>query len=191
MGQLGQFPLEQWFFEMPPCTRYWTTATVVTSILLQCKVITPFQLFYSWRAVYYKSQVCTYIFLLLHSANFPSVLAVSDHLHILRAAFAGSRLPRVLSPAIFAAIGARIRSFTCCLLLAFALCMHLAACPEFADHFDSVPGFGALKHSCLHLVQEKPRHPSQFPWCPRLHSPVPSMGFNGFPHVHARQHSEG
>jgi Derlin-2/3 len=58
-GQLGQFPLEQWFFEMPPCTRYWTTATVITSILLQCKVITPFQLFYSWRAVYYKSQVRT------------------------------------------------------------------------------------------------------------------------------------
>lgn len=57
LGQLGQFPLEQWFFEMPPCTRYWTTATVITSILLQCKVITPFQLFYSFRAVYYKSQV--------------------------------------------------------------------------------------------------------------------------------------
>lgn len=57
LGQLGQFPLEQWFFEMPPCTRYWTTATVITSILLQCKIITPFQLFYSFRAVYYKSQV--------------------------------------------------------------------------------------------------------------------------------------
>jgi Derlin-2/3 len=56
----GQFPLEQWFFEMPPCTRYWTTATVITSILLQCKVITPLQLFYSWRAVYYKSQVRQY-----------------------------------------------------------------------------------------------------------------------------------
>jgi Derlin-2/3 len=56
MGQLGQFPLEQWFFEMPPCTRYWTTATVITSILLQCKIVTPYQLFYSFRSVYYKSQ---------------------------------------------------------------------------------------------------------------------------------------
>lgn len=55
--QIGQFPLEQWFFEMPPCTRYWTTATVITSILIQCKVLTPFQLFYSFRSVYYKSQV--------------------------------------------------------------------------------------------------------------------------------------
>lgn len=54
---LGNFPLEQWFFEMPPCTRYWTTATVITSVLLQCKVISPLQLFYTFRAVYYKSQV--------------------------------------------------------------------------------------------------------------------------------------
>lgn len=54
---IGNFPLEQWFFEMPPCTRYWTTATVITSILLQCKVISPLQLFYTFRAVYFKSQV--------------------------------------------------------------------------------------------------------------------------------------
>ena len=62
MNQIGQFPLEQWFFEMPPCTRYWTTATVIASILVQCKVITPFQLFYTFRAVYYKSQVCSVLF---------------------------------------------------------------------------------------------------------------------------------
>lgn len=56
-GGAGGFPLEQWFYEMPVCTRYWTTATVITSILLQCKVISPLQLFYTFRAVYYKSQV--------------------------------------------------------------------------------------------------------------------------------------
>ncbi|KAK5951379.1 hypothetical protein OHC33_007435 [Knufia fluminis] len=53
---IGNFPLEQWFFETPPCTRYWTTATVITSILLQCKLIEPLQLFYTFRAVYFKSQ---------------------------------------------------------------------------------------------------------------------------------------
>ena len=58
-AQMGQFPLEQWFYEMPPCTRYWTTATVIASVLVQCKVLTPFQLFYTFRAVYYKSQVRT------------------------------------------------------------------------------------------------------------------------------------
>ncbi|EEH22189.2 hypothetical protein PABG_04400 [Paracoccidioides brasiliensis Pb03] len=62
----GQFPLEQWFYEMPPCTRWWTVATVVTSILVQCDVVTPFQLFYSFRSVYIKSQywrlVTTFIY---------------------------------------------------------------------------------------------------------------------------------
>lgn len=57
-GEPGQFPLEQWFYEMPPCTRWWTAATVITSVLVQCHVITPYQLFYSFRAVYAKSQVC-------------------------------------------------------------------------------------------------------------------------------------
>lgn len=56
-GGAGQFPLEQWFYEMPICTRLWTVATVATSILVQCHIITPFQLFYSFRAVFFKSQV--------------------------------------------------------------------------------------------------------------------------------------
>lgn len=54
---VGQFPLEQWFYEMPVCTRWWTTATVAISFLVQCHIITPFQLFYSFRAVFVKSQV--------------------------------------------------------------------------------------------------------------------------------------
>lgn len=57
-GAVGQFPLEQWFYEMPVCTRWWTTATVAISFLVQCHIITPFQLFYSFRAVFVKSQVC-------------------------------------------------------------------------------------------------------------------------------------
>lgn len=62
-GPLGQLPLEQWFYEMPVCTRWWTTATVLTGVLVQCHIITPFQLFYSYRAVVHKSQVCwTYVF---------------------------------------------------------------------------------------------------------------------------------
>lgn len=55
----GAIPLEQWFFEMPVCTRWWTTATVATGILVQCQVLTPFQLFYSFRAVWQKQQVRT------------------------------------------------------------------------------------------------------------------------------------
>ena len=57
-GGVGQFPLEQWLFEMPVCTRWWTTATVAVSVLVQCHVISPFQLFYSFRSVFVKNQVC-------------------------------------------------------------------------------------------------------------------------------------
>lgn len=55
----GRLPLEEWFWDMPVCTRWWTTATLLTSALVQCRVVTPFQLFYSFRAVFVKSQVCT------------------------------------------------------------------------------------------------------------------------------------
>jgi Derlin-2/3 len=52
----GQFPLEQWFYEMPLCTRTWTTAAVITSILVQCRIISPFNLFYSFRTVFHRAQ---------------------------------------------------------------------------------------------------------------------------------------
>lgn len=58
----GRLPLEAWFWEMPTCTRWWTTATVLTSALVQCQMVTPFQLFYSFRAVFVKSQVSFNIF---------------------------------------------------------------------------------------------------------------------------------
>ncbi|KAJ4392080.1 hypothetical protein N0V82_008065 [Gnomoniopsis sp. IMI 355080] len=56
MGEGGRFPLEDWFWEMPVCTRLWTTATVLTSTLVQCKVVSAFQLFYSYRAVFENGQ---------------------------------------------------------------------------------------------------------------------------------------
>ncbi|KAK5730064.1 hypothetical protein LTR17_011468 [Elasticomyces elasticus] len=57
-AMLGEgMPLEQWFFEMPIVTRVWTTATVLTGVLVQCQILTPFQLFYSFRAVFHKQQV--------------------------------------------------------------------------------------------------------------------------------------
>lgn len=55
----GRLPLEAWFWEMPTCTRWWTAATIFTSALVQCQMVTPFQLFYSFRAVFVKSQVST------------------------------------------------------------------------------------------------------------------------------------
>lgn len=58
IGDGGRNPLEAWFWEMPICTRWWTTATVLTSALVQCQMVTPFQLFYSVRTVFNKGEVC-------------------------------------------------------------------------------------------------------------------------------------
>lgn len=66
----GRFPLEQWFWEMPICTRWWTTATVMTSALVQCQLVTPFQLFYSYRAVFEKSQYWRLLTTFLYSGTF-------------------------------------------------------------------------------------------------------------------------
>lgn len=57
IGADGGFPLEDWFLEMPICTRWWTVATIATSALVQFQMITPYQLFYSFRTVFHKSQV--------------------------------------------------------------------------------------------------------------------------------------
>lgn len=57
IGDGGRNPLEAWFWEMPICTRWWTTATVLTSALVQCQMVTPFQLFYSVRTVFNKGEV--------------------------------------------------------------------------------------------------------------------------------------
>lgn len=133
-GQIGQFPLEQWFYEMPPCTRWWTTATVVTSILVQCKILTPFQLFYSFRAVYVKSQVRKTP--LLQSCICPSslaspksyhlileltsaaVLAHPNNIHLLRPAKPRSPLPRLLPTTLLPPPRRRLRPHPRRLLLA-------------------------------------------------------------------------
>ena len=75
-GDGGRFPLEAWFWEMPICTRWWTTATVLTSALVQCQMVTPFQLFYSVRTVFQKGEVSRAIF---HSVIVHLSPTAADH----------------------------------------------------------------------------------------------------------------
>lgn len=120
----GRLPLEAWFWEMPTCTRWWTTATVLMSALVQCQMVTPFQLFYSFRAVFVKSQVSPCFFSvsvwfiglcriwLDLIASSPSafrtivltrlflVLATVDDIPLLRTFLSRPPLPRILSPAL-------------------------------------------------------------------------------------------
>ncbi|KAI5803179.1 Derlin [Geopyxis carbonaria] len=48
--------LEQWYLEVPIVTRVWTTAVVVVAVLVQCQIVTPFQLFFSFGSVWGKRQ---------------------------------------------------------------------------------------------------------------------------------------
>jgi hypothetical protein len=98
-GQAG-FPLETWFWEMPLCTRWWTTATVLTSALVQCQIVTPFQLFYSFRAVFVKSQVSLQFHFVTEKLRRP-VLAPPHNLYLFRPFVPGSRVPCLLPTAIF------------------------------------------------------------------------------------------
>lgn len=56
-GGFGQVPIEQWFFDMPPITRWWTTAIVACGVAVQCGFLSPFQLFYDYQAAIVKGQV--------------------------------------------------------------------------------------------------------------------------------------
>ena len=123
-GAVGQFPLEQWFWEMPVCTRWWTTATVATSILVQCQIITPFQLFYSFRSVFVKNQVSVLRYppmLDIHANMEAIVLAPSVHFLLLRPSFPRSHIPRLLSSALLSPARRVLRALSCSFLMVTAL----------------------------------------------------------------------
>ncbi|GFZ50597.1 hypothetical protein JCM24511_08355 [Saitozyma sp. JCM 24511] len=43
-------PIEQWITDIPPVTRAWVAAAVGTSLLVECQVVAPLQLYFSWKA---------------------------------------------------------------------------------------------------------------------------------------------
>ena len=114
---VGQFPLEQWFFEMPFCTRWWTTGVVLTSVLVQCHVISPFNMFYSINAIFNKGQVGISLSFITWS-NLRVVLAISLVVILLWTARSRSTLPRLLPPTVFAPARRVVWSVSCTLLLA-------------------------------------------------------------------------
>ena len=106
----GGLPLESWFFEMPIITRWWTTATALAGVLVQCQVLTPFQLFYSYRAVFHKGQVnmpLSHTSLYNARADYgkTTVLATPLHIRLLRPALPQPPLSHLLHPTIRAHVG--------------------------------------------------------------------------------------
>jgi hypothetical protein len=130
-GMMGGFPLEQWFYEMPVCTRWWMTAALSASVLVQCHIISPFQLFYSVRAV------CFTV------ADVETVLAPRDNLLLLRSAITRPALPHLLPPAILAPPRRELWTLARALLVAPHICVDAAV--MYCAHVQhGVPRFGAL-----------------------------------------------
>ncbi|KAK6510715.1 hypothetical protein TWF506_009818 [Arthrobotrys conoides] len=53
---MAAVPIEEWFYEIPVCTRIWASAAVATALACQCHLVSPFQLFFSLPAVLSKRQ---------------------------------------------------------------------------------------------------------------------------------------
>jgi len=188
-GQAG-FPLEAWFWEMPVCTRLWTSATVLTSVLVQCDIVNPLKLFYSFRAVFLKHQVSTH-----GSPRVPrtnptlknqmqsltsniTVLAPRYDFCLLRSTLARSCLPCLLHATLLPPLRGILRPLTRTLLLAPHILLRL-------PHRDltvcvyAVSRTPALQHSRLYLVAAQPRYTTLLPRAISIHCPVSTLGFDG------------
>lgn len=177
-GQAG-FPLETWFWEMPLCTRWWTTATVLTSALVQCQIVTPFQLFYSFRAVFVKSQVglnhpyYQYVYLTIST-----VLAPHHDLHLLWSSISRSRLPRFLSYKIFTATRGVIWAITSALFMAIALCNYLFNM-SLSIGIHAIPWPSSIFDIGLYMVETESRYAAELLGSACLYSTVSTMGVDG------------
>ncbi|KAI9855023.1 MAG: hypothetical protein M1824_006467 [Vezdaea acicularis] len=119
------FPLESWFYELPLCTRTWTLLTLLTSLAVQCKFLTPFQLFYSPRAVFHKHQYWRLITTFLYFG--PLSLDLIFHVFFLQ------RYSRLLE----SSSGRSPASFSW--LLLYATCMLLLVSPIISQPFLGSP----------------------------------------------------
>lgn len=177
-GQAGQLPLEQWFYEMPPVTRWWTVATVATSVLVQCHILTPFQLFYSFRAVYVKSQVRGMDGGLETQLTSPTVLATSLDIPLLRSTESGSTLPRLLPSALLPSVGGVIRPILGAILMA-PLLRHDPPPNHLAIPLPSIPRNRPVFQPGIHLEPTQPRNPTKLPGDTGVHGAVSAMGVDG------------
>ncbi|KAI9634773.1 Derlin [Dioszegia hungarica] len=54
-------PIEQWITGIPPVTRTWVAAAVGASILVECQLVAPVQLWFSWKAALGNMQLWRFI----------------------------------------------------------------------------------------------------------------------------------
>jgi hypothetical protein len=155
-GIMGGFPLEQWFYEMPVCTRWWMTAALSASVLVQCHVLSPYQLFYSVRTVFFKSQVCSISHAVSKIATDGATVLAADHdLLLLRPAQSRPALPHLLPPTLLPPARRVVRTLPGSLLVATHLRFHPSSLHS-AYILHGLPWLSAQQHINLHLEPEEP-----------------------------------
>ncbi|KAJ4302637.1 hypothetical protein N0V90_001526 [Kalmusia sp. IMI 367209] len=157
-GMMGQFPLEQWFYEMPVCTRWWMTAALSASVLVQCHILSPFQLFYSFRTVFVRSQYWRLITTFFYFGPFS--LDLLYHIFFLQ------RYSRLLEES----------SRTVASPLFVAPHIRFNAAPMHgSDAVYGVLGLGFVKYPSLHLESQEPRYHAELLGGVCLQGTVPSL----------------
>ena len=178
-GQGGQLPLEQWFYEMPPVTRWWTAATVVISMLVQCRILSPLQLFYSFRAVYFKSQVCVYIYTIKAKPRqdklTKSVLANPDNIPLLWTLKPRPPLPRLLPTTILSPSRGILWKLPRQFFLA-PIVRHDIAHLVVPFPLAPVPRHRALVQPRVHLESTQPGNTAELSGHPRVHGALSTLG---------------
>ncbi|KAJ2626687.1 hypothetical protein H4R22_004718, partial [Coemansia sp. RSA 1290] len=89
-------PLEEWYLQLPPFTRLYTTGVVGLTLALKLQLVTPFQLFYSYHTAFGQGEYWRILtsFLFLGELSFDWILNIYFIVHYCRELEEGSYLNR-------------------------------------------------------------------------------------------------
>ncbi|KAJ2452106.1 hypothetical protein EV183_003153 [Coemansia sp. RSA 2336] len=89
-------PLEEWYLQLPPFTRLYTTGIVGLTLALKLQLVTPFQLFYSYQTAFGQGEYWRILtsFLFLGELSFDWIFNIYFIVHYCRELEEGSYLNR-------------------------------------------------------------------------------------------------
>lgn len=158
------------------CTRLWTTSTVIMAILVQCDVIYPLRLFYTYKSAFQKQQVSRHqpCLITLPLANNESVvLAPNINIYLFRTAIHRFDIPSLLhsplrqNPRIAIPFARPLRLPT-----PFHLSLPPGPLPPLHPALPRPP---TIQHPRVHLVSAEPRCALLPPRPHSLASSIPAL----------------
>ncbi|KAJ2846778.1 hypothetical protein IWW36_004185 [Coemansia brasiliensis] len=89
-------PLEEWYLQLPPFTRIYTTGIVGLTLALKLQLVTPYQLFYTYQTAFIQGEYWRILtsFLFLGELSFDWILNIYFIVHYCRELEEGSYLNR-------------------------------------------------------------------------------------------------